>query len=149
MQHLKHCLNPKVIAGVVVVAAAVWVFAPGAFAAAMPLLVLAICPFSMLVMAVFMRDGQAPSSSAGMSGHDEGASQPSARVAGAREERRTIEARRARVAELEHRRDTEPRPAAPQPVGSRYTVPPGARPTDTKPIVPRSSSTARRPAAAR
>lgn len=34
MQYLKHCLDPKVIAALVVVAAAIWVAAPGAFAAA-------------------------------------------------------------------------------------------------------------------
>ncbi len=55
MRHLKHCLNPKVIAAVVAVAAGVYVFAPGVFAAALPALILAICPLSMVAMVLLMR----------------------------------------------------------------------------------------------
>jgi hypothetical protein len=58
VQYLKHCLNPKVIAAVLVVAAGIWVFAPGAFAAALPVLVLAICPLSMLAMVLLMRGSE-------------------------------------------------------------------------------------------
>jgi hypothetical protein len=54
--NLKHCLNPKVIAAVVAVAAGVYVFAPpGVFAAALPALILAICPLSMVAMVLLMR----------------------------------------------------------------------------------------------
>ncbi len=55
MSHLKHCLNPKVIAAVAAVAAGVYVFAPGVFAAALPVLILAICPLSMVAMVLLMR----------------------------------------------------------------------------------------------
>ena len=57
VQYLKHCLNPKVIAALAVIAAAIWIVAPGAFAAALPVLVVAICPLSMLAMMLLMRDG--------------------------------------------------------------------------------------------
>jgi len=56
VQYLKHCLNPTVIAGLVVVAAAIWVFAPDAFTAALPVLVVAVCPLSMAAMLLLMRD---------------------------------------------------------------------------------------------
>lgn len=57
MRYLKHCLQPKVIAALVVIAVGVWVFVPGAFAAALPVLVFAVCPLSMLAMVLLMRDG--------------------------------------------------------------------------------------------
>ncbi len=44
------CFDKRVIAGIVVVGAAVAVFAPGALAVALPVLVLAACPLSMLFM---------------------------------------------------------------------------------------------------
>ena len=44
------CLNKKVIAGVAVAAVAVWLLAPNLIGAALPLLVLAVCPLSMIVM---------------------------------------------------------------------------------------------------
>ena len=49
------CLNWKVLAGVGAVAVAVLLFAPGAAVTALPLLVLAICPLSMIGMMVAMR----------------------------------------------------------------------------------------------
>jgi hypothetical protein len=55
VQYLKHCLNPKVIAALAVIAAAIWIVAPGAFAAAWPVLVVAVCPLSMLAMMLLMR----------------------------------------------------------------------------------------------
>lgn len=51
------CLNWKVIAGAGAVAGAVYLAVPSAFAAALPLLVLAICPLSMLVMMKMMAGG--------------------------------------------------------------------------------------------
>lgn len=48
------CFNWKVIAGLAVVAAGVYMVAPGAFAAALPLLFLAACPLSMLLMMKMM-----------------------------------------------------------------------------------------------
>ncbi len=46
----KMCLNWKVISGVAVVGLGILLFAPHQAAAALPLLVLAICPLSMLLM---------------------------------------------------------------------------------------------------
>ena len=50
MKMLKMCLNWKVIAGLALVGVAFLVFAPGLAAAALPFLVLAICPISMVFM---------------------------------------------------------------------------------------------------
>lgn len=50
MKALKMCLNWKVLAGVAAVGAGLFVFAPGLAATALPLLVLAICPLSMIFM---------------------------------------------------------------------------------------------------
>ena len=44
------CIDKRVIAGVVAAAALWWWLAPGAFAASWPLLLVAICPLSMLLM---------------------------------------------------------------------------------------------------
>lgn len=54
MKMLKMCLHPKAIAAVVAVAAGVWFIAPQWFAAALPILFLAICPLSMVVMMKMM-----------------------------------------------------------------------------------------------
>lgn len=50
MQMLKCCLNWKVIAGLAAVGVGIYVVAPGLVAAALPILLLAICPLSMLFM---------------------------------------------------------------------------------------------------
>src|SRR5260370_42554159 len=50
MKMLAMCLNWKVVAGLAVVALGVWVFAPNLILAALPLLVVAACPLSMLIM---------------------------------------------------------------------------------------------------
>lgn len=47
---MKHCLNWKVFAGLALVGLGVWFVAPGAFAVSLPLLLLAACPLSMMVM---------------------------------------------------------------------------------------------------
>lgn len=49
------CFNPRVLAGLALVGAAVWAVAPGAILAVLPLLVLALCPLSMLAMVWMMR----------------------------------------------------------------------------------------------
>lgn len=63
MNALKMCLNWKVIAGVAALGVGFFVFAPGLAAAALPFLVLAICPLSMILMMGAMnntgKDGQA------------------------------------------------------------------------------------------
>lgn len=55
---MKMCLKWQVIAGAALAAAGVWLLAPGVLGAAMPLLFLAVCPLSMLLM---MRGMSAPS----------------------------------------------------------------------------------------
>jgi Heavy metal binding domain/Protein of unknown function (DUF2933) len=52
------CMNWKVIAGLAVVGLGVWVFEPGLMRAVLPLLVVAICPLSMLFMMRGMMGGQ-------------------------------------------------------------------------------------------
>ena len=65
MNALKMCLNWKVLAGVAAIGAGLLVFAPGLAAAALPLLVLAICPLSMVfMMGAMNRTGQTSSPSA-------------------------------------------------------------------------------------
>ena len=49
MQMLKHCLNWKVIAALAVLGVGIYLVAPN-LAAALPILLLAICPISMLLM---------------------------------------------------------------------------------------------------
>ncbi len=60
MKGLLHscCLNGKVIVGLAVVGLGVWVAAPTLVGAAVPLLLTAICPLSMLAMAVGMGRGR-------------------------------------------------------------------------------------------
>jgi hypothetical protein len=57
MKMLKMCLNPKVLVALAAVGFGVYVLAPGAFAAALPLLLLAACPLSMLLMMAMMGRG--------------------------------------------------------------------------------------------
>lgn len=47
---MKMCLNWKVAAALAAVGVAVWVFAPGLVAGLLPLLAVAVCPLSMLLM---------------------------------------------------------------------------------------------------
>ncbi len=58
MQMLKHCLNWKVIAGLAAVGVGVYFVAPELAAAALPILVLAICPLSMVLMMWSMQGGR-------------------------------------------------------------------------------------------
>lgn len=44
------CINWKVVAGLAVVGVGIWVVKPGLIGAALPLLILAACPLSMLLM---------------------------------------------------------------------------------------------------
>ncbi len=50
MKHFGMCMNWKVVAGLAVVGLGVWIVAPNLIAAAVPLLLLAICPLSMIFM---------------------------------------------------------------------------------------------------
>ncbi|MBW3626753.1 MAG: DUF2933 domain-containing protein, partial [Actinobacteria bacterium] len=51
------CLNKKVIGGLVAAAVAIYLLVPDLFAAALPLLILAACPLSMLLMMRMMSGG--------------------------------------------------------------------------------------------
>lgn len=66
------CINKRVIATLAVVAIGIYLLAPNLVAAALPLLILAACPLSMLVMMRVMSrsDGESPGTSNG-SGPDE------------------------------------------------------------------------------
>jgi UPF0716 family protein affecting phage T7 exclusion len=57
MKMLKMCLNWKVLASLAAVGAGVYLFAPGLLAEAVPILLLAVCPLSMLLMMWAMRGG--------------------------------------------------------------------------------------------
>jgi hypothetical protein len=57
MRWMRCCLNPKVMAGLGVVALASWLLAPATAAAVVPLLIGLICPLSMGVMMWQMRKG--------------------------------------------------------------------------------------------
>lgn len=52
------CFNPKVLGGLALTALAVFLVAPGAFSAVLPLLFLAACPLSMVLMMRAMSGGQ-------------------------------------------------------------------------------------------
>jgi hypothetical protein len=54
------CLNWKVLAGLAVVGLGIWIVAPTLVGAALPLLLLAACPLSMLFMMRGMQGGQCP-----------------------------------------------------------------------------------------
>jgi len=49
------CLDKRVLGGLAVVALGIWLYAPQLVGAALPILVVLICPLSMLVMAWTMR----------------------------------------------------------------------------------------------
>lgn len=70
MKMLKMCLNWKVIAALAVVGAGIYAFVPGLAATAFPILLLAICPLSMLLMMWGMQSGQSgeqPEEASGLS----------------------------------------------------------------------------------
>lgn len=52
------CFNPKVLGGLALTGLAVFLFAPSAFSAVLPLLAVAACPLGMLVMMRGMAGGQ-------------------------------------------------------------------------------------------
>lgn len=55
MNVLRMCLDVRVLAGLALTAVAVWLVAPGLVVAALPILIFAACPLSMLLMAWTMR----------------------------------------------------------------------------------------------
>ncbi len=58
MNMLKHCLNWKVLAGLGVVGLGIYLIAPELVAAALPILLLAACPLSMIFMMKAMHGSQ-------------------------------------------------------------------------------------------
>jgi hypothetical protein len=58
MKMLKMCLNWKVLAGLAVVGVAIYLVAPGLVLTALPILLLAACPLSMLLMMWAMQHAQ-------------------------------------------------------------------------------------------
>lgn len=57
MKHLKMCLNWRVAMGLGALAGALYLVAPGLALAALPLLILALCPLSMIAMMFLMGRG--------------------------------------------------------------------------------------------
>lgn len=58
MKILGMCINKKVLFGLAVVAGAIWWLAPALLASALPLLAVAVCPLSMLLMMKAMSTSQ-------------------------------------------------------------------------------------------
>jgi hypothetical protein len=58
MKMLKMCLNPKVLAGLAAVGVGIYLVAPDLVLAALPILLLAACPLSMLLMVWGMQQSQ-------------------------------------------------------------------------------------------
>lgn len=54
MEMLKKCFNPKVLIALAIAALAVAIFAPNTLSRALPLLIIAACPISMVAMMVMM-----------------------------------------------------------------------------------------------
>ena len=87
------CLNWKVLAGLAVVGLAVWVVAPQLVLASLPLLLVVVCPLSMLVMLGRMRGGQsvqANQPSAAGRTHDEQVAELRARLLSVQAEQEVI-----------------------------------------------------------
>ena len=57
MKMLRMCLDWRVLVGLAVVGVGIYAVAPGMAAAALPILLLAICPLSMLFMMIAMQKG--------------------------------------------------------------------------------------------
>lgn len=54
MDMLKKCFNPKVLLSLAIIGVGVAVFAPELFLSVLPLLLIAACPLSMVVMMIMM-----------------------------------------------------------------------------------------------
>ncbi len=74
---LKKCLNMKVLAGLAVVGVGIWLLAPELVTAAVPLLLLAACPLSMVLMMAMMGKGNTQQGDAASAGQP----QPDSRAA--------------------------------------------------------------------
>lgn len=102
MPHL--CLNWKVVAGLAIVGLGVWIALPSLASTALPLLLLAACPLSMLFMARGMHGDQAASTTLPIEQTERSLPTPEERIAqlktrqaGVLEEQRAIENEIARL----------------------------------------------------
>jgi hypothetical protein len=87
------CLNKKVIAGLAVTALGIHLFAPNVLAVALPLLIVAACPLSMLLMMRTMSGSSAERScSSGKSASDAELDQLRSEVEALRAQRRASQA---------------------------------------------------------
>lgn len=68
MKYLRACLDPRVVGAAAMAGIAVVIVAPGSIAALLPLLLVAACPLSMLLM-MRMMGGHASESGSPPSGH--------------------------------------------------------------------------------
>ncbi len=101
---LRCCLNPRVIAGLAVVALGIWLLAPGMDARALPLLITAICPLSMAAMVWGMVRGQGASHCAAPQAQDgAGVGVPPMRGGGTRAEQ--LADLRAHLARVQEQRE--------------------------------------------
>src|SRR5712691_2017407 len=93
------CFDPRVLGGLAVVGLGIWIVAPQLIAPALPILLLLVCPLSMLFMARMMGDSMKDTSSAS----------PANRLAALEREQARLDAEiaRARV-ELTPGRSSEP-----------------------------------------
>lgn len=94
------CFNKKVVAGLAIAGLGIYLFAPNVFGAALPLLILAACPLSMIVMMRMMPGSENRSCAAGKSQTDDELSQLRAEVERLRTEQRITSERGPRAHEL-------------------------------------------------
>jgi hypothetical protein len=117
MNALKMCLNWKVMVALAAVGVGIFVFAPGLAAAALPFLVLAICPLSMLLMMGAMNN-MGNGSQAGAACAMGGNRKPQSReeeIAQLESQQRELASRIAML-EVEAKSEGQPRAVAAQPV---------------------------------
>ncbi|MGH2376545.1 MAG: DUF2933 domain-containing protein [bacterium] len=98
---LGFCLNWKVIGGLALVAVGLWVFAPSLVARALPLLLFAACPLSMLFMMRGMKGESQTGSQSGASCHTPGQAEPVRRT----ETPITLADKKAELASLQARQE--------------------------------------------
>jgi DUF2933 family protein len=87
---IRMCLNWKVIGGLSVVGLSIWLVAPNLTAAAIPILLIAVCPVSMLLMMKAMGGGHQSSQPAG-AGDDRVAPSREVRIAELQAQRETLD----------------------------------------------------------
>jgi hypothetical protein len=109
---IRMCLNWKVIGGLTVVGLGIWLAAPSLLVAALPVLLMAVCPLSMLLMMKAM-DGGHRSSQPDSRTDDAVAPSPEVRIAELRSKRETLDRK---ISALEEE-ETGARGAAPLPDG--------------------------------